>query len=180
MGSSQILKRAIDKYGLENFKKEILFIFDTEQEMSNKEAELVTQEVVNNPFCYNLKLGGIGKWGTSDSQRTENGLRVKKNKMGIFSKENHDKTINNPEWINKYSLKNKDRQLAAYQKCWGNSDKKSEIIAQRKAANFQKGSKNSQFGTCWITNGHLNKKIKLEDLSSHIEKGWKRGRLVKF
>lgn len=39
--------------------------------------------------------------------------------------------------------------------------------------NHGKGEKNSQFGTCWITNGKENKKIKKEET---IPNGWKLGR----
>ena len=40
----------------------------------------------------------------------------------------------------------------------------------------QKGENNSQFGTCWITNGKENKKIKKTDT---ILNGWKLGRVLK-
>jgi hypothetical protein len=56
MGSGNLLKRAITKYSLENFKKEILHIFDNEEEMNAKEKELVV-------ICeesYNLCDGGKG------------------------------------------------------------------------------------------------------------------------
>jgi hypothetical protein len=39
-----------------------------------------------------------------------------------------------------------------------------------------KGKNNSQFGTCWITNGIENKKIKKTD---KLPKGWKLGRVIK-
>ena len=54
------MTRAIKKYGKDNFQKEVLFIFDTEEEMNQKEQELVTEELVNNPLCYNIMLGGEG------------------------------------------------------------------------------------------------------------------------
>jgi hypothetical protein len=38
----------------------------------------------------------------------------------------------------------------------------------------QKGEKNSQYGTMWITDGIVNKKIKKEQ---DIPFGWKRGRI---
>ena len=47
MGSGNIILDAIKKYGKENFKKEILFIFDTEQEMRDKEKEIVNEEYLN-------------------------------------------------------------------------------------------------------------------------------------
>ena len=72
MGSGKILKRAIDKYGLENFTKEILFQFDNESEMNAKEAELVTEEFVKENTNYNLCPGGHGGFGYINS----NGLNV--------------------------------------------------------------------------------------------------------
>ena len=45
LGSGKYLIRAIKKYGCESFKKEILFIFKTENEAYDKEAELVTKRI---------------------------------------------------------------------------------------------------------------------------------------
>lgn len=59
-GSGKAIKAAIKKYGKENFKKEILFVFDNELEMNQKERELITEEVVNDPNSYNCGIGGEG------------------------------------------------------------------------------------------------------------------------
>lgn len=59
MGSGKILRYAIRKHGIENFKKEILHVFDTEQEMNDKEKELV----VISEETYNLCDGGHGGFG---------------------------------------------------------------------------------------------------------------------
>ena len=67
MGSGKILKQAIEKYGLENFQKEILFQFDNENEMNAKEAELVTEEFVKEYTNYNLCPGGKGGFGYINS-----------------------------------------------------------------------------------------------------------------
>jgi hypothetical protein len=40
----------------------------------------------------------------------------------------------------------------------------------------QKGEKNSQYGTCWITKDGLNKKIKKENLELYVQDGWEKGR----
>ena len=60
LGSGSALNAAIKKYGRENFKKEVLHIFKTEEEAYDKEAELVTEDVINDPLCYNQMLGGKG------------------------------------------------------------------------------------------------------------------------
>jgi hypothetical protein len=71
MGSGKLIKRAIAKYGIENFSKEMLYVFQTEDEMNEKEAEIVTEE-----FCktsYNLCKGGQGGFGFIN----RNGLNLK-------------------------------------------------------------------------------------------------------
>jgi hypothetical protein len=60
LGSGSLLKRAIKKYSKESFIKRILFVFDTREEMMEKEIELLTEEAINNPNLYNLKGGGLG------------------------------------------------------------------------------------------------------------------------
>jgi len=63
-GSGKILKTAIDKYGLENFTKEIVYVFGDRKEAYDWERETVTIDLVNDPMCYNIKLGGEGGSGT--------------------------------------------------------------------------------------------------------------------
>jgi group I intron endonuclease len=63
MGSGKRLKDAIKHYGIENFKKEILFIFDNESDMNAKESELVTEDFVKEDTNYNMCPGGNGGFG---------------------------------------------------------------------------------------------------------------------
>lgn len=61
MGSGYMLECAINYYGIDAFKKEILFDFKTEAEAYAKEAELMPEISCNShdPMCYNLKPGGV-------------------------------------------------------------------------------------------------------------------------
>lgn len=70
MGSGKHLTRAQKKHGLENFEKQILFIFDTEEEMNLKEAELVSEEFCAREDTYNICPGGKGGWGYNNSIKT--------------------------------------------------------------------------------------------------------------
>lgn len=60
MGSSKYLKNAIKKYGVGNFKKDILHTFDSEELAYAKEAELVTEDFIQRKDTYNVKPGGYG------------------------------------------------------------------------------------------------------------------------
>jgi hypothetical protein len=59
-GSGKFIRSAMKKYGKENFTKEILFVFDTEEEMNTKEKELITEEFVSRKDTYNAGIGGEG------------------------------------------------------------------------------------------------------------------------
>ena len=58
MGSGRRLKRAVKKFGKENFQKEILKFFDSRKEASDYEENVVTEACVSDINCYNLKRGG--------------------------------------------------------------------------------------------------------------------------
>jgi len=60
MGSGIELNKAIKEEGVENFKKEILFIFDNKSDMIAKEIELVNDEFRKREDTYNITLGGCG------------------------------------------------------------------------------------------------------------------------
>ena len=60
MGSGNIIKKAIKKYGKENFSKRILEYFDAREKMYKREAEILTPEFIKSGKVYNLSPGGLG------------------------------------------------------------------------------------------------------------------------
>lgn len=58
MGSGILITQVIKKYGKQNFRKDILFDFDTYEEMNVKEAEIVNEQFVEREDTYNLTIGG--------------------------------------------------------------------------------------------------------------------------
>lgn len=60
LGSGKHLKRAIKKYGPENFNFEILHFASSKEEMFDLERSIVNESLVKDPLSYNLKIGGSG------------------------------------------------------------------------------------------------------------------------
>lgn len=62
LGSGNNLRASVEKYGSSNFKKVVLHVFDSEEEMNSKEKELVTEEWCKRSDTYNICEGGKGGW----------------------------------------------------------------------------------------------------------------------
>lgn len=62
MGSGKLIKRAIAKHGIENFKREILSFLDDKDAMYELEAKLVDEDFITRDDTYNLNVGGSGSW----------------------------------------------------------------------------------------------------------------------
>lgn len=112
MGSGKLLKRAIQKYGSVNFRKDILEILDTESKMNLAERILV---VTDHEVSYNLCPGGQGGWGYINEnglQQTERAIATRR-KNGVrtnllLSKRHVEKLKTDPEYQREFSQSVKD------------------------------------------------------------------------
>jgi hypothetical protein len=176
MGSGKVLRRAVEKHGAGKFRKEILHVFQTEQEMNDKEAELVTEEYCDRNDTYNLCPGGHGGFGYINKNRLQclhdrkksNEIRRKNEKWLKKTIETGTQNLDSKKALE--SLKKKYPKGAFYGKKHTEEWKKSHSLLMKER---QKGKKNSQYGTMWITNGAENRKIK-KDLP--LPEGWRKGR----
>lgn len=160
MGSGKLVKRAIKKYGIENFTKEILFVFDTKEEMDAKEKELV----VISEQTYNLVEGGHGGFGYINKNGLKASLTSKRaKKMWLLGKEGREQF-----WLSEkgaqLKLKLRDELILRNKLKQFNYGKPCSETAKVKIGNansfHQQGIKNSQYGTRWINNGLINKKLR--------------------
>jgi len=58
LGSGKHLKRAVQKYGKDNFIKEIIEVFDNKKDAEALEAQIVNKEFTEREDTYNIALGG--------------------------------------------------------------------------------------------------------------------------
>lgn len=60
MGSGKYIKNSIRRYGIENFKKEILEFLPDRDSLKKREKEIVNAELIGDKNCMNLTIGGEG------------------------------------------------------------------------------------------------------------------------
>lgn len=181
LGSGKLLWRAIEKYGWQNFKKEVLFIFETPEEAFKKEEELV-DEARKDPSCYNLRKGGAGGFDLINRlglQNTKPATKAWKTlcensefRKAHFSKMTRNR-VRSELWrqqVSKNTGKFKGKK---------HSDE-TRLKMSTSAIGKHSGEANSQFGTCWVHNHIESKKIKKDQLQSFLDQGWIAGRKIKF
>lgn len=253
MGSGVALHKAFKKYGISNFKKEILKFFDTLEDAFKYEEKIVNKELTRLQECYNVIPGGkyfdtTGLATVKDSSgncfdvsvddpRYISGelVSVSTNRVTVIDENGNTKSVfkNDPKYIDgiyvpftkgkvtvtdesgkhfyisltdenyingKYVSIRKNMVPAVDSS--GNQtivsiddpryisgelvhnwvgrkhteETKNKIKKCHAETGYQKGEKNSQFGTCWVYNDEESIRIKKEELSEYISNGWKKGR----
>lgn len=173
LGSGRLLLRAIAKYGRQSFTKKVLFIGSDEHKMNLAEKIFV---VIDSEVSYNLKRGGEGGFDFINERRLNHKFSLKDASKGgknsgksakhlfAVTKANQDpkKIEHVKKFFNFKGRKHSDSTLLKLKEIHGKND-------------HQKGKKNSQYGTMWITDGIHNLKIKNDGL---IPFGWKKGRVI--
>lgn len=183
-GSGKRLWYSIRKHGKENHKTEILEFLNSREELRNREAQLVNEELLNDSMCMNLKLGGEGGGICWNEEH-------KKKFQQAGSKAHSEYLKTNEEYFKSYGekrtniFKNKFengelKYFLKYRFDWSGFRHSDET--KKKMSDSHKGkhvgTKNSQHGTCWICHPEIkeNKKIQKSELDLFLESGWIKGR----
>jgi hypothetical protein len=163
MGSGKRLRYSIRKHGVENHTKEILEFLPDRESLVKREADIVNEQFIQDSLCMNLKPGGRGGFISIENQRKRS--MCGNTKLKELLKDSSFKA----KWIQSI------RDSGVWDNGTFNGKFHTECTKEKMRAKAKEriGHKNSQFGTCWITNEIENKKIKKDDL---IPNGWRLGR----
>ena len=174
LGSGRRIKAEIKKYGKENFTREILEHLPSREALCEREAEIVCEKLMQDPLCLNLKNGGEGggrKW-SDEHQRIRSSAGGKKGVYGM-NRTIAEKRKNDEAFRLRYANA-KSAAAKGNTAFLGKTHTEETKQLMRKPKN--QGEKNSQFGTCWVTNGVKPVKIMKEQLDEYLAKGFIRGR----
>lgn len=178
-GSGILIERAVQKHGKENFVKEILFELPTENEMNQKEADIVDEDFVARDDTYNVMVGGNGGF----SYINESGRNIYKNHSAV-SRENFKKATEGfkKKWHENEDFRNAMKtkisvSVKRSRELYGNpftgkhhTDETRQHLSRLRKGKYT-GKNNSVYGKHWITNGTENK------MSAEVPTGWKLGRV---
>jgi hypothetical protein len=186
LGSGKYLRRSLNKHGVENHTKEILEYLPNRSSLKERERELVNEKLILDKFCMNLQPGGGGGFCNEEHRKkcilAWRTAGIKKLIWLAFNdlkwKEEHSQKIK--KVLQNEEIREKIRIGAA--KSFKGKHHTEEFKIKLGLINSikQKGEKNSQYGTCWITNNKENKKIKNEEILDYLNQGWSKGRKIKF
>lgn len=137
MGSGSIIKNAIAKHGVQYFKKEILAIFDNDEDASEFEFNSISSDDVKNPNCYNCRRGGNGGWDHINLSEEKYQIchRGGKNNMAKHGNPFDKFTPEKRSEISKKSAKSRKDN--------------GTIVRFKKSKGSASGSKNSMYGKIW-------------------------------
>ena len=174
LGSGKRIKAEIKKYGKENFVKEILEHLPTREALCKREAELVDGKLLADPLCLNLKNGGEGGWFNTTRETRSKGGKVGGKIMNMTFTSGSDLVkLRNERSAQTQKLliaegKLRPPSFAGYT----HTEETKQMMRKPK----NQGEKNSQHGTCWVTDGIKPIKIKKEHLDEYLTLGFTRGR----
>ena len=171
MGSGKHLRHAIKKYGIKNFKRDILFDFDNKDEMFAKELEIVDEDFVKDKNTYNLKIGGsggnpgiIGAFsGRRHSEESKRKMSISiKLSAKVCSDETRLKLSINSAVKNNPNIRQKISATMTNRIC-SETHRKNVALAN--------------IGKIVVNNGNISKRISCVDLEDYLKNGWIRGML---
>lgn len=172
LGSGKRLYYELSKYGRDNFKFEILGQFNSRQELIQAEVNLITEQDLKNPNCLNLKSGGSGGFTKEDWEKGQKIVSTLLKERWKDS-EYREKMIR----VRQEGVKRLHREGKVKYDTFTGKKHTPETIQKMKESHkgAGKGSSNSQYGTCWITDEYSNKKIYKGET---IPEGWRLGRKI--
>lgn len=191
MGGGKHITASIKKHGVKLHVKEILHVVETAEELKLLEQKIVNEELLRDPKCLNIALGGEGGFSISREQQSRQSKLNWENpeyRKKVLSKLSDGrlsapitKALNQPavkaklskasklNWENpEYRKKLKD--AGKYERKSSTRAKMSDIMRERMT------NKNHCTNTVWMTDGNINKRIPKNDIFKFENLGFIKGR----
>ena len=167
-GSGKRLWYSIRKYGWETHSFSILEFLPNRKCLKERERTIVNEDLLNNPQCLNLKLGGDGGGKFKDTEHQQKCSAVGGKTGGkIAGKLNGRANFQKAH----QTMKNRGTLFTL-----GMLGKKHSENTKVKMSKSGSGNKNSQFGARWMSKDGQITKVKRDNIQSFLDQGFSFGR----
>ena len=182
LGSSQILDRAVKKYGRHKFRRDIVTFLESKKDAYALEALIVDKKFLTRADVYNRALGGLGGTRLQEEARQKCSIAGKKGAATVKEQLQNPaiKLERRRKTQRTLKLKHEDDYKGTFYKRKHTAETKIKIGS--KSSVHQAGAGNSQFGTCWIYSLTELRSVKIpkNNLDYWLKKGWTKGRRLNF
>lgn len=174
-GSGQRISRSIKKHGKEAHSKEVLEFLPSRAELKAREKELITDELRADVLCMNIAPGGGGGFiNEAHRQKFVGSSRTAKLRGTEQARNATAKALKTK--LERGTLVGGTYKGGTPSFLGKTHHAEAKLKIGLAAAVNQLGEKNSQFGSCWVTDGVKPVKIKKEQIDEFIANGFVRGR----
>jgi len=183
MGSGKVIKRAIEKHGLENFRKDILEFFENTEDMYAREKEIVSEHFLLREDVYNLRRGGHGGFDYINKMENQEYRKENGKKLAFYF-------WNNEECRKNHSLRtsvmtkqrHKDGKVK-YDTFTGKSHSKETIekiqLSQKQRFDCGETTWNAGKKMAWVYKEDIKKIILKDEVQTYLNEGWALGQKPK-
>jgi group I intron endonuclease len=181
IGSGTALKKDVDKFGIENFTTEILFDFETQKEMDNKERELVDEAFITRTDTYNMIPGGADGIMSITSDLRAKANKTRWNNLSEDGRRHYVVAANEATRNRIWTEESRKKISDTLKQVFKDHPEKNGMFGKHHTSKTKLkmrlshiGERNSQFGKMWICNDltHESKKIlKTEPIPDEWRKG---------
>lgn len=159
MGSGVVIRNAIKKYGKENFTKEIIKFFDSDQTAYEFEYE-ITEGIEKDKNSYNQRRGGVGiQKGTVMSEETKEKMRNK-----VITQKTKDKISDgHKKIIYQYSLKGE------FLNKYNSANDAAEFVGKKDATHITRTARGIQYTAFKFIWSYVNDDITIKNVIKNIK-----------
>lgn len=167
LGSGKILYQAIDKYGRENFKVELLCECNSKEELNEKEIYYIAKyNAQNDSHFYNISKGGTAGPGGPMFKGGHHSEETKR----LMSQNRKGKL--NANYGNRWHCSEETKALHSKLSKGVNNGMYGKKHSDETKAKIGAKNKEAMLNRTNITNGIENKYVKSDELNIWLDKGW--------
>lgn len=178
LGSGKLIKLSIEKYGEAQHTRTVLEFHKTFEDMCTREKAVVTEDVLSDPMCMNLRVGGDGGWMHINSSPVICKKKVETARSQEFRDKRRQEQLD--RWSDAQYRESFYQTVRSDEYKLSRSEQMSKIYQDpallEKMKQMRLGEKNPVFGKKWVYKGEVSAFADINTIDTLLADGWALGR----